>query len=103
MRTQRWLERRARPAAGAGKREARDIAVDLDRAANGLPFASSCLVRSRALLGLLRRRGIDAHLRIGVKLEDGALDAHAWVDCEGAPLGQGDDPGAGRAVFESPA
>jgi hypothetical protein len=45
-----------------------------------------CLARSMYLGWLLRRRGIPAPLRIGVRHGDGKLDAHAWIELEGAPL-----------------
>ena len=47
-----------------------------------------CLPRSLALQALLRRSGIGAYLRIGVRQEDGSLTAHAWVEHAGAPLGE---------------
>jgi hypothetical protein len=53
----------------------------------------TCLTRSLLLGWLLRRRGVDSQLRIGVRLTKGALDAHAWVECEGVPVN--DQPGVG--------
>jgi len=35
---------------------------------------------------LLRRRGIDSQLRIGVRLTGGALEGHAWVEYAGVPV-----------------
>ena len=47
----------------------------------------TCLERSFGLARLLRRHGHDAHLVIGVR--DGTLeDGHAWVELDGAPLGE---------------
>ena len=43
----------------------------------------TCLTRSLLLGWLLRRRGMDSQLRIGVRLTKGMLDAHAWVECNG--------------------
>jgi Transglutaminase-like superfamily len=43
----------------------------------------SCLPRSLVLWALLRRRQLDAHLRIGVRKERDVLDAHAWVEWRG--------------------
>ena len=45
----------------------------------GAPLRLACLPQSLAVVWLLRRRGIAAELRFGAKLDEGALDAHAWV------------------------
>jgi hypothetical protein len=46
-----------------------------------------CLARSFAAQHLLLRSGYPAELKIGVKrLSDGALHAHAWIECEGKTL-----------------
>lgn len=43
-----------------------------------------CLTQAVVVQRLLRRRGIPAELRIGVRKEQGAtLEAHAWVEHEG--------------------
>src|SRR5688572_13911854 len=47
----------------------------------------TCLPRALALQALLRRNGIPAELRIGVRREGGALQAHAWVEEAGSPVG----------------
>lgn len=39
----------------------------------------TCLARSIVLVALLRRRGIPAELRIGVRKGDRGFEAHAWV------------------------
>ena len=55
------------------------------------PTGSGCLAQALVLWGLLRRRGIDAQLRIGVTKKGGRLDAHAWVEVRGHALaGDGD-------------
>ena len=51
----------------------------------------TCLTRSLALQALLRRQGIEADLRIGVRREDGLLHAHAWVEHAGVPVGERED------------
>jgi hypothetical protein len=62
-----------------------------------LPADSRCLVRSLVLTSLLARRGIRASLIIGVRSEP-RFEAHAWVECAGAPLlPPGDEP-YGRLV-----
>jgi hypothetical protein len=42
---------------------------------------------------MLRARGADAQLRIGVRKDGGMLEAHAWVECEGFLLQGQDDTG----------
>ncbi len=55
-------------------------------AANHGPYRATCLCQSLALWWLLRRRGIPAELRIGVRKDGGELNAHAWVEHQGRPL-----------------
>lgn len=58
------------------------------RAARYGVFRPTCLVRALALQHLLQRRGFpDSALWIGVRRRDGALLAHAWVECRGTVLG----------------
>jgi len=49
-------------------------------------YRPTCLPQSLALWWLLRRHGIEANLRIGVKSVDSGLEAHAWVELQGQPL-----------------
>jgi hypothetical protein len=47
----------------------------------------TCLVRSLALLAMLRGSGKSVELRIGVGRDaSGAFIAHAWVVCDGQPV-----------------
>lgn len=52
----------------------------------------TCLPRALALQALLRRNGIQGELRIGVRREAGALQAHAWIEDAGSPLGEPAEP-----------
>jgi hypothetical protein len=56
----------------------------------------TCLQRSLVLWWLLRRRGLDGELRIGVRRVGGRLAAHAWVECGGLAL---DAPADAREPF----
>ena len=62
----------------------------------------TCLSRSLLLGWMLQRRGIASQLRIGVRLVNDNLDAHAWVECAGVPIN--DDPNIGNqfAPFAAP-
>ena len=55
------------------------------RAARYVPGAT-CLPRALALTWMLKRRGIAATVRLGVRTDAGALMAHAWVECQGITL-----------------
>lgn len=54
------------------------------------PIAVTCLRQSLVVRAWLRRRGLDAQLKIGVKKNGAALDAHAWVELDGVALAQPD-------------
>ena len=74
----------------------------VNAAARYSPFPATCLSRSLLLGWLLRRRGIATELRIGVRLTNGMLDAHAWLECEGLPIN--DRPAVAREFtpFDQP-
>ena len=55
------------------------------RRAFPLPRAN-CLVESLTLWWELRRSGLAADLRVGVRLIDGRLESHAWVEYDGRVL-----------------
>jgi hypothetical protein len=71
-------------------------------AGNHVPFPSTCLTRSLVLNWLLRCRGVDSELRIGVRLNEGTFEAHAWVEHEGQPLNDAQDIAARFAAFNEP-
>jgi hypothetical protein len=48
----------------------------------------SCLAKSLTLWWLLRREGIPANLRIGIRKENEKFEAHAWVERDGAALNE---------------
>lgn len=64
---------------------ARSASYRLDRFAAAayrlLPVDATCLRESLVLYALLRRRGAAPKLCLGVKKDNGRLDAHAWVEC----------------------
>ena len=68
-------------------------------AARHTPFPATCLTRSLLLGWLLRRRNVASNLRIGVRLTQGMLDAHAWVECEGVPVNDSSDVNEHFASF----
>ena len=71
--------------------DVRRLAIALRRAASFGLFRPLCLVRSLGLRLLLEDAGISgAVVRVGVKVVDGHFIAHAWVEYNGAVVG--DDP-----------
>ncbi len=52
---------------------------------------TTCLKKSLVLWYLLRCQGIDAQLQIGVRLEQGQFQAHAWVEYQGYVVGDRQD------------
>jgi len=81
---------------GAGRATAQLV----DAAARHGAYRASCLPRSLALWWLLRRRGIEGDLRIGVRKEAGQIQAHAWVEYRGAVLNDGRDVSERYAAFD---
>jgi hypothetical protein len=59
----------------------------------------NCLTRSLYLWWLLRRRGVYCQLRIGVRMIDGGLEAHAWVEHANVPINDRHDVGARFDAF----
>jgi len=75
---------RTRPRA-APRAEA--LARAIHRAAHYGLTRPACLVRAIALRRLLVSSGYDAVVRVGVRQRNGSFDAHAWVELDGAVLG----------------
>jgi hypothetical protein len=79
--------------------EGRAAARLVDAAARHGAYRAGCLPRSLTLWWLLRRRGIDGRLRIGVRKEAGRFQAHAWVEYGGAVLNDRADVSERYAAF----
>jgi hypothetical protein len=68
------------------------------------PLRSSCLPRTIVLWSLLRRRGIDADVRIGASNNSrGEFQAHAWLEWNGEVLNDAAEVGSQYLPFTSPA
>ncbi|MCU0836210.1 MAG: lasso peptide biosynthesis B2 protein [Chromatiaceae bacterium] len=96
--------RKAQPAADspAETEQAQRLARLVSISANHGPYRATCLRQSLALWWLLRRRGIAAELRLGVRKDQGELLAHAWVEHEGQALNDAQGVTKSYAAF-SPA
>lgn len=51
---------------------------------------ATCLEQALAQRWLLRKGGVSAELRIGVRKAGEKFEAHAWVECDGQALDAGD-------------
>lgn len=49
-------------------------------------YTATCLRRSLVLWWMLRRRGVDSKVRIGVRNDGGEFASHAWVEWEGVVI-----------------
>ena len=93
VRTGRWL-RAASASAGANSPQPPDmqaaerLAQLAATAGRRGPIAVTCLRQALLIEYVLRRRGFAPELKIGVRKQDGAFDAHAWVELQGTALGQ---------------
>jgi hypothetical protein len=79
---------------------ARAVAHIEHAVARHLFFKTNCLEQSLALWWLLRKRGIAAEVRIGVRKNEQRLEAHAWVDFGGAVLNDAGDTHVHFSAFE---
>lgn len=62
---------------------------------------TTCLKKSLVLWYLLRRQGIAANLQIGVRLEQGQFQAHAWVEYQGLVVGDRADVRQQYTAFDN--
>jgi hypothetical protein len=68
------------------------------------PLRSSCLPRTIVLWTLLRRRGIAADVRIGVRYDsEGELQAHSWLEWNGEVLNDAAEVSNQYLPFNRPA
>lgn len=77
------------------------IAKLVSAAARRSPVESTCMARALALHWLLRLRGMESSLRIGVRKRGENLEAHLWVEHGGLPLMEGTDPHEAFAAFDA--
>jgi hypothetical protein len=91
---------KSRPVHAAEPDRIAELGRMVDIAARHHPAPTTCLTRSLVLGRLLRRRGVDAQLRIGVRLVEQQLSAHAWLECDGTPLNEHRAVIAQYAAFE---
>lgn len=88
----------AEPAGASTEAQARQVARLVEAAARVV--GGTCLVRSLVLARQLRRRGIAAQVKIGVRKLEKGFEAHAWVETAGVVLNDGPDVARRYAAFD---
>ena len=102
-RLQNWLQRNPPSVADTLSIEAlQRLGTLINSAAHHALGPANCLTRSLYLWWLLQRKGVHSQLRIGVRLTDGVLEAHAWVEHAGIPINDRQDVGATFTAFVEP-
>ncbi len=81
-----WARRPTSTGARRSDLEPEAIGALVEMAGRVVPYSSTCLTRSLALVWLLGRRGVRSELRIGVRTADDGFESHAWVEHEGRPV-----------------
>jgi hypothetical protein len=106
-----WLGRGAVAAAGVEASElagtstvastgSATVAEMVQLAARNSLIHPTCLVRSLVLWRFLRTRGIESSLRIGVRMREKKMEAHAWVEGGGRVLNDSPEIGKQYAAFD---
>jgi len=74
------------PLLGRRVQEARVFRI-ADIAARVIKPEGQCLIRSLLVFWLLKTRGKDTQLVIGVQRNEAQINAHAWIETTGGPIG----------------
>ncbi len=84
-----WAEVNRRKPIGAGTNAVTSSALRAQRVVKRTTgLGGSCLVRSLSLWAILRRRGVHAGLRIGMRRSGEKIEGHAWLEIEGIPVNE---------------
>lgn len=106
-RTQSWLARNplatTPPSTEQMRANVRRTAQMVAAACRRYPLRSDCLPRTIILWSLLRRRGINADVRIGVRCDtQGEFQAHAWLEWNGEVINDAGDVARQYLPFNRP-
>jgi hypothetical protein len=86
---ERWTARHPKRTPSQRDLEGAESLAELAKiAGRRAPLTATCLPQALAVHALLRRRGLDPSLRIGVRKSGDRFEAHAWVELEGRALAQ---------------
>lgn len=100
QRLQSRLHRKAKPGNAPSLDELKRMGSLVNAASGRVLGGNACLTRSLYLWWLLRRREVPCSLRIGVRMNAGNLDAHAWVEHDGIPINDRPDIGDHFPAFD---
>ncbi|HJX26490.1 MAG TPA: lasso peptide biosynthesis B2 protein [Thermoanaerobaculia bacterium] len=101
-RVQALLHRVSRSRLAGSAIAAERLARLVRTAARCQPWKVSCLERSLVLQAILSGSGSPPQLKIGVRRDGEALQAHAWVEIEGRPVGEAPDISEHFQPFSQP-
>jgi Transglutaminase-like superfamily len=92
-RTASWLSRAIKPGAmhppaAAERQQAERLAQLAAIAGRRGVLEARCLSQAMLVRAVLRQRGLDAVLQVGVRRDASQFDAHAWVELDGRTLAQ---------------
>lgn len=88
-RLERWTARYPKRSPSRKDFETAEALAELAKiAGRRAPLAATCLPQALAVHALLRRRGLDPELKIGIRKSNKVFEAHAWVELAGWPLAQ---------------
>jgi Transglutaminase-like superfamily len=87
-------------AGGNASMHAKEVARLVSAAARHGPYRAKCLPTALTLQMILRRHGIPADLRLGVRKAAGRIEAHAWVEHQGVPLMDSSDVHERYSAFD---
>lgn len=106
QRTQSYLSARLgappAPCSAAAAIEGRRIGRLVNKVGGRWPWRANCLRRSLVVWWLLRRKGIAADLRIGVRPTGAVPDFHAWVEVGGSVVNDRADIKDEFSAFDRP-
>lgn len=74
-----------------GHYEMTQLSCLADLAARGMRADGPCLIRSLLLFWLLKVRGEQADLFIGVRKDGAVFNSHAWIESDGIIVGDNED------------
>jgi hypothetical protein len=90
-----------RSARGISAGDVDRICSIVDAAARRQYADASCLRRAIVIRCILGGRGASTRLRLGVRKAGSELVAHAWLELNGQPVGQAQDPRDAFATLEN--
>ncbi len=89
LKSLKWGERFARPGETTDEfAQVRRLSRLVKIAERNHLYEMTCLRQALVLRHLLTLNNIASDLHIGVRKEAGVLDAHAWIEYQGVPVGQ---------------